>query len=77
MNNDHFDLQSLLSSKAAALVSWVAAAMGLGTVAGIVNIFVGVLSACWLAAQLWNYYRFTLPANLAAERERLERESTL
>jgi hypothetical protein len=41
---------------------------------GVVNALIGVMSACYLAVQLWNYYRFTLPANLAAERERRERE---
>lgn len=57
------DLHQLLSTKFAAFLSWCAAFLGLGTVAGLVNIMVGLLSACWLAAQLWNYFTYTLPRN--------------
>ncbi len=58
-------LHQMLSSKAAALVSWVSALLGLGTAVGIVNLLVGVLSACWLAT-------YTLPKN---KREKAEWEA--
>jgi hypothetical protein len=61
MNNE--DLHLWLSSKAALFVSWVSAFLGLGTAIGVVNLLVGVLSACWLTAQLWNYFTYTLPRN--------------
>ena len=61
MNNE--DLHLWLSSKAAMFVSWVSAFLGLGTAIGVVNLLVGVLSACWLTAQLWNFATYTLPKN--------------
>jgi hypothetical protein len=61
MSNE--DLHLWLSSKAALFVSWVSAFLGLGTAIGVVNLLVGVLSACWLTAQLWNYFTYTLPRN--------------
>ncbi len=70
MNNE--SLHQMLSSKAAALVSWVSALLGLGTAVGVVNLTVGVLSACWLAAQLLNFFMFTLPKN---KREKAEWEA--
>lgn len=57
------ELHDMLSTKFAGFMSWCAAFLGLGTAAGIVNITVGVLSAIWLSAQLWNYFTFTLPKN--------------
>ena len=56
-------LHTLLSSKASAFVSWVSALLGLGAAIGPVNLIVGILSAVWLCAQLWNYFTFTLPKN--------------
>jgi hypothetical protein len=65
-------IHELLSTKTAALVSWVSALLGLGTAIGIVNLVVGVLSACWLTAQLWNFATYTLPKN---RREKAEWEA--
>lgn len=48
-----------------AFVSYVAALLGIGTFAGLVNIGVGVLSAVWLAVQLWNWWTFTRLMNKA------------
>ena len=51
------------------LVSYVAALLGIGTFAGLVNIGVGVLSGCWLAYQLYTGIKYELPlkrAKLAA-----------
>lgn len=67
------DVHVWLSSKAAALVSWVSAALGIGTAIGIVNLTVGILSACWLSAQLWNFMTYTLPRN-KREKEKWKRE---
>ncbi len=60
---DSVSIHSWLSSKVAAFVSWISAVLGLGTALGIVNLTVGVLSALWLLAQLWNYFTYTLPRN--------------
>jgi hypothetical protein len=46
--------------------------LGLGTAIGVVNLLVGVLSACWLTAQLWNFATYTLPKN---KREKAEWEA--
>lgn len=61
MNNDN--LHSILSSKAAAFLSWLSAFMGIGTFMGLVNTVIGVLSACYLAVQLWNYFSHTRKKN--------------
>ena len=44
-----------------ALVSWLAAALGIGTFLGLVNLAVGILSATWLAVQLYGYLAHALP----------------
>lgn len=52
-----------------ALVSYIAALLGIGTFAGLVNVGVGVLSGLWLAYQLYTGIRYDLPikrAKLAA-----------
>jgi hypothetical protein len=65
-------IHELLSTKTAALVSWVSALLGLGTAIGVVNLLVGVLSACWLTAQLWNHFRYVVPKH---KREKAEWEA--
>lgn len=54
-----------LALRAKAIVDWIAAVLGLGTIAGLVNITVGVLSACWLAYQLYVAIVFELPIKRA------------
>lgn len=44
-----------------ALVNWVAAFLGIGTFLGVVNLAVGVLSAAWLAVQIYGYLVHELP----------------
>ncbi len=44
-----------------ALISWLAAALGIGSFLGLVNLIVGVLSATWLAVQLYGYLAHELP----------------
>lgn len=52
-------------------LSWLAAILGIGTFAGLVNVAVGLLSATWLAYQLYVAIKYDLPvkrAKLAAAR---------
>lgn len=54
------------------VINWIAAALGIGTFAGLVNVLVGLLSAGWLAYQLWVAITLELPikrARLAALRQ--------
>ena len=44
-----------------AVVNWLAAALGIGSFLGLVNLIVGVLSATWLAVQLYGYVAHELP----------------
>ena len=44
-----------------AFVSWLAAALGIGTFLGLVNLAVGILSAAWLGVQLYGYLSHELP----------------
>ncbi len=54
---------------AARVLSYVAATLGIGSFLGLVNLAVGVLSALWLAMQLYGYLRYELPL----KKYRLER----
>lgn len=42
-------------------VNYIAAALGIGTFVGLVNVAVGVLSATWLALQIYGYIKYELP----------------
>lgn len=64
-NHTVSDLHNFLATKTAACLSWLAAFLGLGTPMGWVSPTVGLLSVCWLAVQLWNYFKYTLPLNKA------------
>ena len=44
-----------------AVVNWLAAALGIGSFLGLVNLIVGVLSATWLGVQLYGYLVHDLP----------------
>ena len=44
-----------------ALINWAAAFLGIGTFLGVVNLAVGVLSAAWLAVQIYGYLAHELP----------------
>jgi hypothetical protein len=53
------------------IANWLAAVLGIGTFAGLVNVLVGLLSASWLAYQLYVAIVYELPikrARLAAIR---------
>lgn len=43
------------------LLNYIAALLGGLSVLNLVNIGVGVLSAIWLASQVWAHYRYGLP----------------
>lgn len=43
------------------LVSWVAAGLGITSAMGLINVVIGVLSAAWLATQLWRFWRYDYP----------------
>ena len=59
--NDSFHLSPYVK----AVISWIAATLGVGTFLGLVNIVVGVLSASWLAYQLWVNIKYELPLKKA------------
>ena len=44
-----------------ALINWAAAFLGIVTFLGVVNLAVGVLSAAWLAVQIYGYLVHELP----------------
>lgn len=46
---------------AKSIVNWLAALLGIGTFLGFVNLAVGVLSAAWLAVQIYGYLVHELP----------------
>jgi hypothetical protein len=47
------------------IANWFAALMGIGTFAGLVNVVVGLLSAAWLAYQLYVAITIELPIKRA------------
>ena len=47
------------------IANWLAAALGIGTFAGMVNVLVGLLSASWLAYQLYVSIKYELPVKRA------------
>lgn len=49
------------------IANWLAAVLGIGTFAGLVNVLVGLLSASWLVYQLYVAIVYELPI----KRERL------
>lgn len=54
-------LQTDLALTLKSTLNWLAAFLGIGTFLGIVNLAVGLLSAAWIAAQLYGYLRLELP----------------
>ena len=62
-----------------ALVNWLAALLGIGTFLGVVNLAVGVLSAAWLAVQIYGYLAHELPMKRMRKqmlKRQLERNQT-
>ena len=62
-----------------ALINWAAAFLGIGTFLGVVNLAVGVLSAAWLAVQIYGYLVHELPMKRMRKqllKRQLERNQT-
>lgn len=57
------------------VLDWAASILGIGTLLGLVNIAVGLLSGAWLAYQLYTSIKYDLPVKKAklkaAQREML------
>lgn len=69
-----------LKAAVAKAMSYVAAMLGIGTFMGLVNVTIGVLSAIWLAAQLYGYIKYELPTKRyrrAEARRDFERQQTM
>ena len=50
------------------IINYVAAALGIGTFLGLVNLVVGMLSASWLAIQIYGYLTHELPMKRLREK---------
>lgn len=62
-----------------AIINWAAAFLGIGTFLGVVNLAVGVLSAAWLAVQIYGYLVHELPMKRMRKqllKRQLERNQT-
>ncbi len=57
--------ETTLWGKIIKTLDWIAAVLGIGTVVGLVNLGVGLLSAAWIAVQLYGYWRYELPMKRA------------
>jgi len=62
---------SQASSSVQQAATWVASALGLGALAGWVNLFVALLSGAWVATQLWREWRYNIPALRRAKAQAL------
>jgi hypothetical protein len=64
------------------VVNWIAALLGIGTFLQLVNLTVGVLSAMWLAVQIYGWFKYERPrkylelqkSTIDLERKKLELE---
>ena len=61
MKTESMDNHAAAGSAFLKFINYLAASMGIGTFLGFVNVAVGVLSALWLAMQLYGYVRHELP----------------
>lgn len=59
------DAQHTDVSTVKAVINWIAAVLGIGTFAGLVNVTVGILSATWLCYQLYVAIKYDLPVKRA------------
>lgn len=44
------------------IADWIAACLAAGSAMGIVNFLVGLMSAAWLATQIWIAWKYRIPA---------------
>ena len=54
--------------------NWVASFLGIGTVVGLVNIFVGLASGVWICWQLYLSVKYELPVKRARAQRLLNNE---
>lgn len=59
MPNDLIHQDHTITAKT--VIDWIAAFLGFGTFLGVVNLAVGLLSAMWLAVQLYGYIAHEIP----------------
>jgi len=79
MKTEAMDNHAAAGSAFLKFVNYLAASMGIGTFLGFVNVAVGVLSALWLAMQLYGYVKHELPMKRMRKqilRRELERART-
>lgn len=62
MRQELSDLLGTLGGRIADAVSWIASALSMAAALGFVNLTVGLLSAGWLATQIWRFWRFEVHA---------------
>lgn len=58
MTTPHTPLLDHLGGRLSDAVSWVASAISMAAALGLVNLTVGLLSAAWLATQLFRFWRY-------------------
>lgn len=55
-------------------INWIASFLGLGTVVGLVNIFVGIASGAWILWQLYLSVKYDLPVKRARAQKLLTKD---
>jgi hypothetical protein len=68
----HQEVPSLLGTlggRIADAISWIASALSMAAALGFVNLTVGLLSATWLATQIYRFWRFEVHALRQARRQ--------
>lgn len=56
------------------VINWITSVLGLGTVVGLVNIFVGLASGAWILWQLYLSIKYELPVKRARAQKVLQNE---
>jgi len=69
MHQDVPNLLGTLGGRIVDAVSWVASALSMAAALGFVNLTVGLLSAAWLATQIFRFWRFEVHALRQARRQ--------
>lgn len=67
-------LQELHESPLAKIVTWISSFLSLGTIAGLVNIFLGLASGAWICWQLYLSVKYDLPMKRARAQKVLHNE---
>lgn len=72
-------IQNTDATTAKNVVNWLAAFLGIGTFLGVVNLAVGVLSAIWIAVQIYGHMIHEMPMKKMRKqllKRQLERNQT-